>query len=79
MILNFANSELHFSYNARKVLVRDRVSGRIEEAIHEQVLDSHLILDIQDMLMFKFNVWSLDRDNFEKIRCYVRQIKVKYM
>lgn len=78
MILNFANSELHFSFDEHKIVIKDRVSGNAEEIFHEYSQEVHMILDIQDRLMFKFNVWAIDRNSFDNIREFSRKVKISW-
>lgn len=78
MILNFANSEVHFHHTSSIIHLKDRVSEKCEFVCHKCLDEVNLIMDIQEKLMFVFNVWSIDRDNFDKIKNYVRAIKMEH-
>jgi uncharacterized protein YpbB len=78
MILNFARSELHFDYTDSFLNIFDRISEKSVWINHYNLNDSQLILDIQEKIMFDYNVWSIDYTSFQNIKDYVREIKTKY-
>ena len=78
MILNFARSELHFDYTDKFLNIFDRISEKRVWINHYNLNDSQLILDIQEKIMFDYNVWSIDYTSFQNIKDYVREIKTKY-
>lgn len=77
MKLNFAKSELLFTHDTMTCAIKDNVSGKEEYVVYKHLNEVSFIMDIQEKLMFCFNVWSLDVDNFNKIKDYVRQLKMK--
>lgn len=76
MKLNFAFSELIFSYNKslETIKIHDNIHNRTVEVNTRNQKDHHVIMDIQERIFYDFSVTSLDRASFDKIQKFVREI-----
>ena len=73
MILNFAFSELHFTHHDKTISIWNRINDKVAK-VKIQNKDHLVVMDIQETLIYTFNISSIDRSNFDKIQEYVRSI-----
>ena len=76
MKLNFAFSELIFSYNKtlEKITIHDNIHNRTVDVNCRNQKEHHIIMDIQERIFYDFSVTSIDRTSFDTIQQFVREL-----